>query len=129
MPNEDDNEIPVQTGDDDFIEGDDIEMAEEIEELRDKLDTLDPKNVAAIGCAVHFKQDETRGGESASGLTWRVLDSSLDGFESTSEVYGAIISFNEALEKIKMPTSTSAAAATAGPAELFDFMEDMFGGE
>ena len=86
-------------------EDDGVDMAAEMAEAQDHLAQFDPENVAACAVVVSTKQPvENPEGEQSDGLQWRVLNSDLEGYDDTRDVLTTVLSFNDALEDVQIPT-------------------------
>lgn len=93
---------------------DEQDMAAEMQEIQDYLGEVDPDNVAAVGCVITLKEDrDWDDGDTSDGLTWRVLNGDLDGYDGTKDVLTTVLSFNEGLDQIEFPTE-----APSGPAGM-----------
>lgn len=77
------------------------DMADEIEELRELLADVDAENVAHVACIVQYKHRDPD--TDADGVQWRVTDPSLDGYETPTDVIGAAVSYNDALDGLEIP--------------------------
>jgi len=79
-------------------------------EIQDKLENLDPENVAAVACVVTTKQPMNGGpedldaSEAPDGFQWRVVNPKLEGYDGVNDVVATIASFNEALDQSEIQT-------------------------
>lgn len=93
-------------------DGGEMDMAEELDEAIEMLEALrddDPENVGTIAVVVNTKngmpqaavdakgEDAPEGEDLPDGTTWRVVNSSLEGYDDVDDVVATLAAFNSGL--------------------------------
>ena len=109
-------------------EGDEQDMAVELDEAIEMLEALrddDPQNVGVVSVVVNTKngmpqaavdakgEDAPEGEDLPDGTTWRVVNSSLEGYDDVDDVVATLAAFNSGLEDAEV-----AMERPSGPAGL-----------
>lgn len=109
-------------------EGDGQGMAGEMEEIQERLASIDPANIGAISVVVCTKNPmesvdcEAENGGSPDGFSWRVINASLEGYDDVNDVVAALAAFNSGLEDAQVEMERG---RPSGPAGL---LGDLLGG-
>jgi hypothetical protein len=100
---------------------DEMDMAEQMQEAVEMLEALseDPENVAALGIVVNTKNgipeelaDDVE--DPTGGMTWRIVNPDLEGYENVRSVVRTFAAFNAGLEEAEVPMERSSGPGGLG---------------
>lgn len=81
------------------------EMAEQLDELLIRLESLDAEDIFAVAAVVATKREVYwPNGQQSNGITWRYLTESLEGVEEPRSVISMAKDFDGALDGVKLLT-------------------------